>query len=390
MKKLITVLSAAAIVFVFAGCNPNATKTESSNLDKSQGTNEVKGTWYEGDYDLVFGDSTLNIYDCSGAVASINSIPQVSSRSVRPTITADSIPELTYKYTYNSKDKTLEFQLSKMWDEEGVAKDYKAAVEEKKAYFSELGTSIISVLNSNSAYEAQIQYLNTYGKTFNNPTYGYTVDSMIQQKIKDYLAPQEALLEDYLNKKYNAVIKAGYSFNDSEQLKIEQKFLGDLTDASAEFTSNDSDIFLNDYEELIPMYVKESDKYYEGIPEFNEEQTSVTAKMYMGATETSGQTQIISDIVNKFASANLSSLSQENRVKLQSDVLSNETTTFAGWMDDIFNSYIKTFKADVAVADDGSKVTFTLTEDFADSWKKNETADLEYSPFFDYTLRKGE
>lgn len=260
MKKFSTFILFCCVFFTFLSCeglfpNNEKTKTETSavtqNLSQSKGTNELQ--------DSTFSNENVTMAFAKDSVTySINS-SNVANANSRGS-TTNFIPSASFAYSYDSTNKTLEFQLQKVF-ENGIGTNYNAQVNEAKLQSLSIDNLIVNALTADSLYAGFLNYKDA-------------AKTIVTEKVQKYAATQEALLEDYLTAKYNSVLSFVYDYdNETKLLKINEVFKNNLSDASSKFlyTNEDSvEVVLNDYDHLIPFSVSitsESETIiYIGVP----------------------------------------------------------------------------------------------------------------------------
>lgn len=365
-------------LFFVTGCPNDAEPKEptnedvKNNLSESSGTNEVSGKTYKSSTNnskVVFEDSSVTIYDTSSS-ASANRISRAASSSDKKVS--------TYNYSYNSEDKTLELQLENIWDSNAAAITYKTQVETVKSTLEKLASLIQAQFDTskNTTYKTFIETLNNLDVA--NKTYGDTVATLINNKLDTYITNQETILDDYLKKKYNSVVKFSYD-NSNSKLALTQQFQKDLTDASSEFTSSDTyKVILNGYDSLKPFSITltsgENSQEYVGVPSFSDGTMSVDLYEFIGANifdddfdattlATTKATELLT-YVNKKLTSITSDTTKAAALALE--VTKGETTTVESWIDDILSSLnlTATVTTDTTTAS-SPKVTLTTTKDFS-------------------------
>lgn len=372
-------------LFFVTGCPNNAEPKEktdedvTSHLSESSGTNEVSGKTYKSSTNnskVVFEDSSVTIYDTSSS-ASANRISREASSSDKKVS--------TYNYSYNSEDKTLELQLANLWDSNAAAITYKTQVETVKSTLENL-TSLIQAqfdTSKNTTYKTFIETLNNLDVA--NKTYGDTVATLINNKLDTYITNQETILDDYLKKKYNSVVKFSYD-NSNSKLALTQQFQKDLTDASSEFTSSDSyNVVLNGYDSLKPFAItltpsdsSLSSKEFVGLPTFSTSGSTTTMSVdlydYLGEDilaenfDASNLAQTKATELLDYVTSKLSAVTSDvtKVAALGVEVKAGTTTTVESWIDDILSSLnlTATVTVDSTTASE-PKVTLTTTKAFS-------------------------
>ena len=245
MKSKLFPIILGLSVFLMISCNNDATDSQSSlpsNLPESKGTNEFTGktfqnqnTTFEFDKNTVSQSSNSKISENTRAVEQNNKIQD-------------------FYYSYDSENKTLDFQLQQVWGT-GIALDYETQLSKAKNQYKQ---AIVAV-------KAAIQKMNYAPDTDLNTK----IKNQVTSSANEWINSQEALLSEYLEKKYNSVIHFEYELSDTK-LVLSEKFNNDLADASSKFVyEGDYSVTLNDYDHLIPFKVQKDDSVYVGIPKFD-------------------------------------------------------------------------------------------------------------------------
>lgn len=246
MKSKLFPIILGLSVFLMISCNNDATDSQSSlpsNLPESKGTNEFTGktfqnqnTTFEFDKNTVSQSSNSKISENTRAVEQNNKIQD-------------------FYYSYDSENKTLDFQLQQVWGT-GIALDYETQLSKAKNQYKQ---AIVAV-------KAAIQTMNYIPNADDLNT---KIKNQVTSSANEWINSQEALLSEYLEKKYNSVIHFECELSDTK-LVLSEKFNNDLADASSKFVyEGDYSVTLNDYDHLIPFKVQKDDSVYVGIPKFD-------------------------------------------------------------------------------------------------------------------------
>lgn len=246
MKSKLFPIILGLSVFLMISCNNDATDSQSSlpsNLPESKGTNEFTGktfqnqnTTFEFDKNTVSQSSNSKISENARAAEQNNKIQD-------------------FYYSYDSENKTLDFQLQQVWGT-GIALDYETQLSKAKNQYKQ---AIVAV-------KAAIQTMNYVPNADDLNT---KIKNQVTSSANEWINSQEALLSEYLEKKYNSVIHFEYELSDTK-LVLSEKFNNDLADASSKFVyEGDYSVTLNDYDHLIPFKVQKDDSVYVGIPKFD-------------------------------------------------------------------------------------------------------------------------
>ncbi len=421
MKKSLKILSGTllfASLFLAVSCpNPNSDpsttdETESdisNNLSESSGTNEVSGKTYASSSTsskVAFSDSSMTIYSSQATSSS-----SANANRISRAVSSSDTPLLTYNYSYNSEDKTLELQLANLWDSNAAAISYKTQVENLKSVCENLTAQIQSQfdIKTNANYNTLIESLNKLDTT--NSYYGNAVGILITQKLNSYVDSQKSNLNEYLKRKYNSTVKFSYSTENSK-LALTQQFQNDLTDASSEFTSGDSyNVVLNGYDSLKPFAItltpsdsSLSSQEFVGLPTFSTSGATTTMSVdlyeYLGedilaenfdaaSLAATKATELITYLSTKLTSVNSNSA---ELAKLLVEIQNDKTTTIESWIDEIFAS--KTLTATVSVDTTTANspiITLTTTKDFSsqdETYKisSGTSINLSYYPILSSTI----
>lgn len=248
MKSKLFPIILGLSVFLMISCNNDATDSQSSlpsNLPESKGTNEFTGktfqnqnTTFEFDKNTVSQSSNSKISENARAAEQNNKIQD-------------------FYYSYDSENKTLDFQLQQVWGT-GIALDYETQLSKAKNQYKQ---AIVAV-------KAAIQKMN-YAPDTDHTDLNTKIKNQVTSSANEWINSQEALLSEYLEKKYNSVIHFEYELSDTK-LVLSEKFNNDLADASSKFVyEGDYSVTLNDYDHLIPFKVQKDDSVYVGIPKFD-------------------------------------------------------------------------------------------------------------------------
>lgn len=266
MKKFISILLFFA-VFAFFGCEDvlNDFKNAGNNLKEdltdtvedahlgdtdvpdnkstSEGTNELQGkTISDGTTKMEFANSYVTKSDDTPETANARSVDHVAGK-------------MDFTYSYNSNDKTLDFQLNQVWGSGfTTAQTYEKQIEKATETYQSITDKVLTELDKEKYYAA-------FSTHPDLAQYKDGIKEIVKDEAVEYVKTQEDLLADYLESKYNAVIKFGYEFDSEEApstITLKEKFQGDLTDASSKFiwSQNGCTITLNDYDNVIPFKVE--------------------------------------------------------------------------------------------------------------------------------------
>ena len=333
MKKILTAITmATALLLLGMGCQQNVSPSSepssgnsdvSNNLSSSNGNDEVQGTYTGGSAKVEFKDGTATIYT-TGEAASAN----IFARTANP-----NTPKLKYNYSYNSETKTLELQLSGIWDKNAAAIDYNAQVQAAEQKCTEICTKIKQGIDENTDFSTLCTSLNAI-----KPGYGNTVKNLVKSKVDDYIENQKNLLKSYLKSKYNSVIKMSYNIN-AGTLMLSQIFQNNLSDASSEFKTSDGSILflLNGYADLKPFSVTLGTDEFVGIPVFdnNAHTVSVDLYQYLGnvLSDDANITTMANEKVTQWLEYIRGKCSSEQE-SLAAEAAAGKTDTIATWIDD--------------------------------------------------------
>lgn len=246
MKSKLFPIILGLSVFLMISCNNDATDSQSSlpsNLPESKGTNEFTGktfqnqnTTFEFDKNTVSQSSNSKISENARAVEQNNKIQD-------------------FYYSYDSENKTLDFQLQQVWGT-GIALDYETQLSKAKNQYKQAIEAVKAAIQTMN-YAPNADDLNT------------KIKNQVTSSANEWINSQEALLSEYLEKKYNSVIHFEYELSDTK-LVLSEKFNNDLADASSKFVyEGDYSVTLNDYDHLIPFKVQKDNSVYVGIPKFD-------------------------------------------------------------------------------------------------------------------------
>ena len=359
MKRFLSFLAVfSCFTLILVSCGENQKDTSKGNLNENQGTNEVSGnSYYSGEDELTFNSSTVYYGTYDGG----------SSNNFARAVTDNSYKE-KFIYSYNSTNKTLEFQLTSVWDT-NAGQNYLAALNAKKALYTDAANSVVDTINKLdlSSYDNIITYqCSLLNRSEPSTKFSVYAKSYITNKAKAYISSQESALETYLNSKYNAVIHFNYQLDESGNLTLDEQFNGDLTDASSYFAG--TDIYINDYENLVPFYIKVSESEYTGVPVITKTSgTSGTVKVtlipyYGDCANSTNQTAFVSTITNK-ASSIFSGISSDDLQTIGTEyILSGSSSTFEGLVNDVFNSSVYVVEFSYTYDSENQTLTLTKTE----------------------------
>ena len=349
MKKILTAITmATALLLLGMGCQQNVSPSSepssgnsdvSNNLSSSNGNDEVQGTYTGGSAKVEFKDGTATIYT-TGEAASAN----IFARTANP-----NTPKLKYNYSYNSENKTLELQLSGIWDKNAAAIDYNAQVQAAEQKCTEICSKIKQGIDGNAEFSALCTSLNAI-----KSGYGNTVKNLVKSKVDKYIENQHNLLKSYLKSKYNSVIKMSYNIN-AGTLMLSQIFQNNLSDASSEFKTSDGSILLNGYADLKPFSVTLGTDEFVGIPVFDNNAHTVSVDLYQYLGNVLSDDADITTMANakvtqwmKYIKVKFEGLDESQRIALGLEATEGKTDTIATWIDDelaslnITASYITT------------------------------------------------
>lgn len=379
MKKFISILLFFA-VFAFFGCEDvlndfknagdnlkdNLTDTAEetylgdteipNNKSNSVGTNELKGkTISDGTTKLKFANSYVTKSDDKSGLANARSEDHVAGK-------------MDFTYSYNSNDKTLDFQLNQIWGSGlSTAQTYEKQIEKATETYKSVADKVVESLSNDSLYT-----------TFSTVNLGESVKDIVVYKAKSYIEKQESILSDYLEKKYNAVIKFGYAFDSEEsptEITLTEKFKGDLTDASSKFvyTRNGITIVLNDYDNVTPFKIEiesEDDEgnteIYVGVPSIEDNTITVSLIPYSGDVLTdvsatiSIPTKIYTPIIN-----NLTASIGEKGANIIAELITNkDSDTLKSLIDESIGSQeLKAiYKVEDATTNEPAKLVLSFTQ----------------------------
>lgn len=246
MKKMYKILLLSIITMAFLSCG-NKNTPNTSELDGK--------TFNNGEVQMQFNDGEVT-YSLA------NPSPTANARSALTNYT----PSQKFTYEIDEVNKTIEFNLTQVWNENEPC-DYETALNQAKAECEKIEDSLNDLNKSITEALAAVP----------------EVAEEITKKIDNYYAEQEALLTEYLDSKYNSIIFFAYELN-NELFKISEKFKDDLTDASSKFFYTNEDgnieIILNDYDNLIPFSIKVDGNKYIGVPEIDITNNKISIELY--------------------------------------------------------------------------------------------------------------
>ena len=335
MKKILTAITmATALLLLEMGCQQNVNPSSepsngnsdvSNNLSSSNGNDEVQGTYTSGSAKVEFKDGTATIYT-TGEAASAN----IFARTANP-----NTPKLKYNYSYNSETKTLELQLSDIWDKNAAAINYNAQVQAAEQKCTEICTKIKQGIDENAELSTLCTSLNKI-----KSGYGNTVKNLVKSKVGEYIEKQKNLLKSYLKSKYNSVIKMSYNIN-AETLMLSQQFQNNLSDASSEFKTSDGSILLNGYADLKPFSVTLGTDEFVGIPVFDNNAHTVSVDLYQYLGNVLSDDANITTMANAkvtqwmgYIKGKFDGLDESQRTALGLEATAGKTDTIAAWIDD--------------------------------------------------------
>ena len=421
MKKFISILLFFA-VFAFFGCEDvlndfknagdnlkdNLTDTAEetylgdteipNNKSNKVGTNELKGkTISDGTTKLTFYNSYVTKSDDKSGLANARSEDHVAGK-------------MDFTYSYNSNDKTLDFQLNQIWGSGlSTAQTYEKQIEKATETYKSVADKVLTELDKDIYYTV----FNTHPDL---AQYKDGIKEIVKDEAIEYVKTQEDLLADYLEAKYNAVIKFGYEFDSEEnptQLTLKEKFQGDLTDASSKFvwSQNGCTITLNDYDNVIPFKVeleRENENgevvtdIYVGVPKItktNDTTGSIEVSLlpYSGDVlengtfiATSISTKVSSFVVDAITDLRFSTLAkifselESSGNDSRSDTLELFLYYVLGTPNASGNSF--GFEATYEISEDNLILTITNIPDYMDGYfDENYTIELTHTPLLGAT-----
>ncbi len=367
MKKNLTAITmATALLLLGMGCQQNVSPSSepssgnsdvSNNLSSSNGNDEVQGTYTGGSAKGEFKDGTATIYT-TGEAASAN----IFARTANP-----NTPKLKYNYSYNSENKTLELQLSGIWDKNAAAIDYNAQVQAAEQKCTEICSKIKQGIDENTDFSTLCTSLNAI-----KPGYGNTVKNLVKSKVDDYIENQKNLLKSYLKSKYNSVIKMSYNIN-AGTLRLSQIFQNNLSDASSEFKTSDGSILflLNGYADLKPFSVTLGTDEFVGIPVFDNNAHTVSVDLYQYLGNVLSDDANITTMANakvaqwmKYITGKFDALSSSERESLAAEAMTGKTDTIATWIDDELASLNITASYSITTGENPT-LSITTTKSFS-------------------------
>lgn len=365
MKKILTAITmATALLLLGMGCKQNVNPSSepsngnsdvSNNLSSSNGNDEVQGTYTGGSAKVEFKDGTATIYT-TGEAASAN----IFARTANP-----NTPKLKYNYSYNSETKTLELQLSGIWDKNAAAINYNAQVQAAEQKCAEICSKIKQGIDGNAEFSALCTSLNGF-----KSGYGNTVKNLVKSKVDEYIEKQQNLLKSYLKSKYNSVIKMSYNIN-AGTLMLSQIFQNNLSDASSEFKTSDGSILLNGYADLKPFSVTLGTDEFVGIPVFdnNAHTVSVDLYQYLGnvLSDDANITTMANAKVTKwmgYIKGKFDALSSSEQTSLAAEAITGKTDTIATWIDDELASLNITASYSIDTTGGNPTLSITTTKAF--------------------------
>ena len=374
MKKFISILLFFA-VFAFFGCedlvndvkgviDENAEEAYlgdtnvSNNKSTSEGTNELQGkTISDGTTKMKFANSYVTKSDDTPETANARSVDHVAGK-------------MDFTYSYNSNDKTLDFQLNQVWGSGfTTAQTYEKQIEKATETYQSITSKVVNSLSKDSLYDLFFQ-LNC----------GEAVKGIVVNKAKSYVEEQEKILSNYLEKKYNAVIKFGYAFDSEESpttITLTEKFQGDLTDASSKFvyTSNGITIVLNDYDHVTPFKIEvesEDDEgnitteIYVGVPSIEEDTITVSLLPYFGdvLTDAFAETTISTKISNPIIKTLTDAIPVQGAKIITELQTNNDSATLKALIDESIGSQeLKaTYNVEDATTNSPAKLVLSFTQ----------------------------
>ena len=365
MKKILTAITmATALLLLGMGCKQNVNPSSepsngnsdvSNNLSSSNGNDEVQGTYTGGSAKVEFKDGTATIYT-TGEAASAN----IFARTANP-----NTPKLKYNYSYNSETKTLELQLSGIWDKNAAAIDYNAQVQAAEQKCTEICSKIKQGIDGNAEFSALCTSLNTIKSGYDN-----TVKNLVKSKVDEYIEKQKNLLKSYLKSKYNSVIKMSYNIN-AGTLLLSQIFQNNLSDASSEFKTSDGSILLNGYADLKPFSVTLGTDEFVGIPVFDNNAHTVSVDLYQYLGNVLSDDANITTMANAkvtqwmgYIKGKFDALSSSELGSLAAEAITGKTDTIATWIDDELASLNITASYSITTGENPT-LSITTTKEFA-------------------------
>ncbi len=350
------------------------------NKSTSAGTNELTGKKVsDGTTKMTFANSYVTKSDDSSSTANARAADHVSGK-------------MDFTYSYNSNDKTLDFQLNQVWGY-GLASTYEDQLEKATETYQSIADAVLTELDKDIYYTA-------FDLHSDLSVYKVAIKEIVKDEANEYVTVQKSLLENYLSTKYNAVIKFGYAFDSNENpttLTLTEKFQGDLKDASSKFvwSYNGCTITLNDYDNVIPFKIEleKTDEdgntttdIYVGVPKITET-TNTTGKIEVDLLPYSGDvltnilasTQISTNITNlvmqSIRDLSFSSLAaiatelEESGDDPRSDTLELELYHVLGTPNASGNSFL--FDADYQISGDDLLLTVGNIPDYMDNYVKD-------------------
>ena len=302
MKKILPLFLLIAGTLILIACS-DPTDGTGKNITGLEGTYSDSSS----NESLVFDSTTMTVYNSSTS----------GSRAA-----ASGSKSAVYNYTVDEEAKTITVQLQSLWDTNQIAMTYNAKILEIKAMYTTLKSQVLAAVDTTMS--SQVTTLNN-----TQSGYGDTVLSLVKNKLAAYLEKQEKLLEDYLQKKYNAQIIFEYDISDG--LKLTQIYQDDLTDASAHFYADG--IGINDYENLKPFTITVESTEYVGVPEITNGKLTVDLTPYQkDSTEAMTYyakliTDISSSVASKFSSTNTNLPTEDEIGKLIDEKLAASELT---------------------------------------------------------------
>ena len=385
MKKLVMGISFVIAAFLLvSGCNQNGTDNSENEDEPTGSVSEIDGTYSGDGQTLVLDRGSMKTY------------ASTATNSARAAKSDYGEGQAVYNFTVDESAKTMEVQLSKLfWETDQTAVDYDSYVQKEKAKYLELKNGLSETLTKSTAYQAILTTLDSMSSVSGTvKNYGTEkVDPLIKEKLGTYLENQEKILDDYLQKKYDAKIVFGYTLSE-ENLTLAQKFQGDLTDASADFaTATDADYpaKLNDYENLIPFSIKIDDMEFVGVPQISENGETLTASLY-SYMDLQDENALASKVAELMTYLSDKTSDVTKNTEFMAEVLSGSTDTISAWIDQALASL--TFSADLTLDKETPKVTLTTSVDFEPALcggvklEKGTVLELNYNPILSKTWEK--
>ena len=268
-----------------------------------------------------------------------------------------------------------------------TAQTYEKQIEKATETYKSVADKVVESLSKDSLYT-----------TFSTVNLGESVKDIVVYKAKSYIEKQESILSDYLEKKYNAVIKFGYAFDSEEsptEITLTEKFKGDLTDASSKFvyTRNGITIVLNDYDNVTPFKIEiesEDDEgnteIYVGVPFIEDNTITVSLIPYSGDVLTDVSATI--SIPTKIYTPIINNLTASIGEKGANIITNKDSDTLKSLIDESIGSQeLKAiYKVEDATTNEPAKLvlSFTQVPDYLPNLK-NASIELTHTPLLGAT-----